>query len=94
MAGENTTIGSVLVIPEGLLNDMEKVDKKLKSIQEKSADTAKTFNTSFKGMNDALVPLIPNIDKIVSGLTKAAEQSERMGKNMWGAVNGINSLIG
>ena len=94
MAGENTTIGSVLVIPEGLLNDMEKVDKKLKSIQEKSEETAKTFNTSFKGMNDALVPLIPNIDKIVSGLTKAAEQSERMGKNMGGAVNGINSLNG
>lgn len=94
MAGENTTIGSVLVIPEGLLNDMEKVDKKLISIQEKSEETAKTFNTSFKGMNDALVPLIPNIDKIVSGLTKAAEQSERMGKNMGGAVNGINSLNG
>lgn len=94
MAGENTTIGSVLVIPEGLLNDMENVDKKLKSIQEKSEETAKTFNTSFKGMNDALVPLIPNIDKIVSGLTMAAEQSERMGKNMGGAVNGINSLNG
>lgn len=94
MDGENTTIGSVLVIPKGLLNDMEKVDKKLKSIQEKSEDTAKTFNKSFKGMNDALVPLIPNINKIVSGLTKAAEQSERMGKNMGGAVNGINSLNG
>ena len=94
MAGENTTIGSVLVIPEGLLNDMEKVDKKLKSIQEKSEETAKTFNTSFKGMNDALVPLIPNIDKIIRGLTKAAEQSERMGKNMGGAINGINSLNG
>lgn len=94
MSVNNTAIGSVLVIPEGLLNDMEKVDKKLKSIQEKSEETAKTFNTSFKGMNDALVPLIPNIDKIVSGLTKAAEQSERMGKNMGGAVNGINSLNG
>ena len=78
MSEENTTIGSVLVIPKGLLNDMEKVDKKLKSIQEKSEETAKTFNKSFKGMNDALVPLIPNIDKRVSGLTKAAEQSERM----------------
>lgn len=75
MAGENTTIGSVLVIPEGLLNDMEKVDKKLKQIQDKSEETAKIFNTSFKGMATETTALLTALQSIANATGKVGNQA-------------------
>lgn len=94
MAIDNTSIGSVLTIPDGLLKNLEKVDERLDSIKKKAKETETVFNASFKGMNAALDPFLPNLQKIVDSLKSAATQSKKMGENMDGAVKGVNNLNG
>ena len=94
MAIDNTSIGSVLTIPDGLLKNLEKVDERLDNIKEKAKETETVFNASFKGMNAALDPFLPNLQKIVDSLKSAATQSKKMGDNMDGAVKGVNNLNG
>lgn len=91
---ENTSIGSVLTIPDGLLKNLEKVDERLDSIKKKAKETETVFNASFKSMNAALDPFLPNLQKIVDSLKSAATQSKKMGDNMDGAVKGVNNLNG
>ena len=94
MAIDNTSIGSVLTIPDGLLKNLEKVDERLDSIKKKAKETETVFNASFKSMNAALDPFLPNLQKIVDSLKSAATQSKKMGDNMDGAVKGVNNLNG
>lgn len=94
MAIDNTSIGSVLTIPDGLLKNLEKVDERLDSIKKKAKETETVFNASFKSMNGALDPFLPNLQKIVDSLKSAATQSKKMGDNMDGAVKGVNNLNG
>lgn len=94
MAIDNTSIGSVLTIPDGLLKNLEKVDERLDNIKKKAKETETVFNASFKGMNAALDPFLPNLQKIVDSLKSAATQSKKMGDNMDGAVKGVNNLNG
>ena len=94
MAVDNTTIGSVLTIPDGLLKNLEKVDEKLENIQKKARGTEKEFNASFQGMNTELATFLPNLQKIVTALNSAAKHSKTMGENMGGAVDGVNKLNG
>ena len=91
---ENTSIGSVLTIPDGLLKNLEKVDERLDNIKKKAKETETVFNASFEGMNAALDPFLPNLQKIVDSLKSAATQSKKMGDNMDGAVKGVNNLNG
>ena len=91
---ENTSIGSVLTIPDGLLKNLEKVDERLDNIKKKAKETGTVFNASFKSMNAALDPFLPNLQKIVKSLKSAATQSKKMGDNMDGAVKGVNNLNG
>ena len=91
---ENTSIGSVLTIPDGLLKNLEKVDERLDNIKKKAKETETVFNASFKSMNAALDPFLPNLQKIVESLKSAATQSKKMGDNMDGAVKGVNNLNG
>ena len=94
MAIDNTSIGSVLTIPDGLLKNLEKVDERLDNIKKKAKETETVFNASFKSMNAALDPFLPNLQKIVESLKSAATQSKNMGENMDGAVKGVNNLNG
>ena len=94
MAIDNTSIGSVLTIPDGLLKNLEKVDERLDNIKKKAKETETVFNASFKSMNAALDPFLPNLQKIVESLKSAATQSKKMGDNMDGAVKGVNNLNG
>lgn len=94
MAIDNTSIGSVLTIPDGLLKNLEKVDERLDNIKKKAKETETVFNASFKSMNAALDPFLPNLQKIVDSLKSAATQSKKMGDNMDGAVKGVNNLNG
>ena len=94
MAIDNTSIGSVLTIPDGLLKNLEKVDERLDSIKKKAKETETVFNASFEGMNAALTPFLPNLQKIVDSLKSAATHSKKMGENMNGAVTGVNNLNG
>lgn len=91
---ENTSIGSVLTIPDGLLRNLEKVDERLDSIKKKAKETETVFNASFEGMNAALDPFLPNLQKIADSLKSAATHSKKMGENMNGAVTGVNNLNG
>ena len=91
---ENTSIGSVLTIPDGLLKNLEKVDERLDNIKKKAKETETVFNASFKNMNAALDPFLPNLQKIADSLKSAATQSKKMGDNMDGAVKGVNNLNG
>ena len=94
MAIDNTSIGSVLTIPDGLLKNLEKVDERLDNIKKKAKETETVFNASFKSMNAALDPFLPNLQKIAESLKSAATQSKKMGDNMDGAVKGVNNLNG
>ena len=94
MAIDNTSIGSVLTIPDGLLKNLEKVDERLDNIKKKAKETETVFNASFENMNAALDPFLPNLQKIADSLKSAATHSKKMGDNMDGAVKGVNNLNG
>ena len=92
MAVDNTTIGSVLTIPSDLISNLEKVDEKIKKIQESSQTTASTFNTQFAGMTSNTNFLINNHDRIISqhgtigGAAQTASQAKQgMGQRIGAA---------
>ena len=68
----NNAIGSVLVIPEGLIKDLEETDKKIAKIQETSRETAKVFNQSFASMNTSVGTLGSSLDQIITKLNAIA----------------------
>ena len=105
MAVDNTTIGSVLTIPSDLISNLEKVDEKIKKIQESSRTTASTFNTQFAGMAANTNFLINNLDRIIGQLgtiggaaQTASQATQGMGQGMGaasqGATNFGNSITG
>src|SRR5574344_864796 len=95
MAVDNTTIGSVLTIPDGLINNLEKVDDRIKKIQESARATGATFNTQFAGMTSNTNFLINNLDRIISQLgtiggaaQTASQATQGMGQGMGAASQG------
>lgn len=103
MAVDNTTIGSVLTIPSDLISKLDKVDAKIKKIQESSRATATTFNTQFAGMTSNTNFLINNLDRIIGqlgtigGAAQTASQATQgigqgMGAASQGATNFGNSI--
>ena len=59
MAVDNTTVGSVLTIPDGLLKNLEKVDEKLENIQKKARKTVRHISTNKK----QLIIVAQTVDK-------------------------------
>ena len=105
MALDNTTIGSVLTIPEGLIKNLEKVDDRIKKIQDSARATGATFNTQFAGMTSNTNFLINNLDRIIGQLgtigcaaQTASQATQGMGQGMGaasqGATNFGNSITG
>lgn len=99
MAVDNTTIGSVLTIPSDLISNLEKVDEKIKKIQESSRATASTFNTQFASMTSNTNFLINNLDRIISQLgtiggaaQTASQATQGMGQGMGAASQGATSF--
>lgn len=99
MAVDNTTIGSVLTIPSDLISNLEKVDEKIKKIQESSRATASTFNTQFAGMTSNTNFLINNLDRIISQLgtiggaaQTASQATQGMGQGMGAASQGATNF--
>ena len=73
MAIDNTSIGSVLTIPDGLISNLEAVDNRIKRIQESARATGATFNTQFAGMTANTNFLINNLDKIIGQLQSSGQ---------------------
>ena len=99
MAADNTTIGSVLTIPSDLINNLDKVDEKIKKIQESSRATAATFNTQFAGMTSNTNFLINNLDRIIGQLgtiggaaQTASQATQGMGQGMGAASQGATNF--
>lgn len=99
MAVDNTTIGSVLTIPSDLIENLEKVDAKIKKIQESSRATAATFNTQFAGMTSNTNFLINNLDRIIGQLGTiggaahtASQATQGMGQGMGAASQGATNF--
>ena len=99
MAIDNTSIGSVLTIPDGLINNLEKVDARIKNIQESARATGATFNTQFAGMTSNTNFLINNLDKIIGQLNTigtaaqtASQATQGMGQGMGSATQGMSGF--
>ena len=99
MAIDNTSIGSVLTIPDGLINNLEKVDDRIKKIQESARATGATFNTQFAGMTSNTNFLINNLDKIIGQLNTigtaaqtASQATQGMGQGMGAATQGMSGF--
>ena len=99
MAIDNTSIGSVLTIPDGLINNLEKVDARIKNIQESARATGATFNTQFAGMTANTNFLINNLDKIIGQLNTigtaaqtASQATQGMGQGMGSATQGMSGF--
>src|SRR5574344_707758 len=96
---ENTSIGSVLTIPDGLINNLEKVDDRIKHIQQSARATGATFNTQFAGMTANTNFLINNLDKIIGQLNTigtaaqtASQATQGMGQGMGAATQGMSGF--
>ena len=99
MAIDNTSIGSVLTIPDGLISNLEKVDARIKNIQESARATGATFNTQFAGMTANTNFLINNLDKIIGQLNTigtaaqtASQATQGMGQGMGSATQGMSGF--
>ena len=99
MAIDNTSIGSVLTIPDGLINNLEAVDNRIKKIQESARATGATFNTQFAGMTANTNFLINNLDKIIGQLNTigtaaqtASQATQGMGQGMGSATQGMSGF--
>ena len=99
MAIDNTSIGSVLTIPDGLISNLEKVDARIKNIQESARATGATFNTQFAGMTSNTSFLINNLDKIIGQLNTigtaaqtASQATQGMGQGMGAATQGMSGF--
>lgn len=86
MANDNT-IGSVLVIPDSLLNKMDDVDNKLIALQNNSKKTADVWSEAFKemaGSTDAL-------KNVLSSIQTEFEKTEGKAKAVSSAISSIDT---
>lgn len=99
MSVNNTAIGSALIIPDSLLNDLTKVDEKIKRIQDTSRATANVFNQSFASMTGntsgllaALQQVINQLGGIGSTAQNVASATQNMGSGLGTAAQGATNL--
>ena len=99
MAGENTAIGSALVIPDSLFAKLDKMDEKLKLIQQSSEKTASVMTTAFSSMHGGTMSLegafnrlVDAISKINTAASSAGEATSRIGTGASSAASGTDIL--
>lgn len=100
MAVDNTAIGSALIIPDGLLNNLTKIDKKIKDIQDTSRATANVFNNSFASMSAGLKTgiltqlqqVINQLGQVGSAAATASSATQNMGSGLGAAAQGATNL--
>ena len=99
MAGENTAIGSALVIPDSLFAKLDKMDEKLKLIQQSSEKTASVMTTAFSSMQGGTISLegafnrlVDAISKINNAASSAGEATSRIGTGASSAASGTDML--
>lgn len=99
MAGENTAIGSSLVIPDSLFAKLDKMDEKLKLIQQSSEKTASVMTTAFSSMQGGTMSLegafnrlVDAISKINTAASSAGEATSRIGTGASSAASGTDIL--
>ena len=99
MAGENTAIGSALVIPDSLFAKLDKIDEKLKLIQQSSEKTASVMTTAFSSMQGGAMSLegafnrlVDAISKINTAASSAGEATSRIGTGASSAASGTDIL--
>lgn len=99
MAGENTAIGSALVIPDSLFAKLDKMDEKLKLIQQSSEKTASVMTTAFSSMQGGTMSLegafnrlVDAISKINTAASSAGEATSRIGTGASSAASGADIL--
>lgn len=100
MAVDNTAIGSALIIPDGLLNELVKVDKKIKAIQDTSRATSNVFNNSFSSMSMGLkTGILTQLQQVINQLgsvgqaaQKASSATQNMGSGLGTAAQGATNL--
>lgn len=84
----DSAIGSALVIPESLLKDLDKADKKIQQIAIQSEETAKAFNTSFEGMAlsvEKLIAALQTANSSIDGLSRITSISNDLNQATAGA---------
>lgn len=100
MAVDNTAIGSALIIPDGLLNNLTKIDKKIKDIQDTSRATANVFNSSFASMSMGLkTGILTQLQQVINQLGSvgqaaqtASSATQNMGSGLGTAAQGATNL--
>lgn len=96
----NTAIGSALIIPDGLLNELDKVDYKIKNIQDTSRATANVFNTSFASMSAGLkTGILTQLQQVINQLGQvgqaaqtASSATQNMGSGLGTAAQGATNF--
>lgn len=96
----NTAIGSALIIPDGLLNNLTKVDKKIRDIQDTSRATANVFNNSFASMSMGLkTGILTQLQQVINQLGSvgqaaqtASSATQNMGSGLGTAAQGATNL--
>ena len=58
MAVNNTTLGSVLNIPDDLFKKFDDIDKRLEQVSQNAKKTAISFKGSFDEMNLSISPVL------------------------------------
>ncbi|MDE5987241.1 MAG: hypothetical protein K2H16_08205, partial [Prevotella sp.] len=90
MSVNNTAIGSAIIIPDGLLGELDKVDKKIKQIQDTSRATANVFNQSFASMSAGLkTGILTQLQQVINQLGsvgQAAQAAQTATQNMGGRL--------
>lgn len=100
MAVDNTAIGSALIIPDGLINKLGEVDKRIKQIQDTSRATANVFNNSFASMSMGLkTGILTQLQQVINQLGSvgqaaqtASSATQNMGSGLGTAAQGATNL--
>lgn len=96
----NTAIGSALIIPDGLINKLGEVDKKIRDIQDASRATANVFNNSFASMSMGLkTGILTQLQHVINQLGSvgqaaqtASSATQNMGSGLGTAAQGATNL--
>ena len=92
MAVNNTTLGSVLNIPDELFKKFDDIDKRLEQVSQNAKKTAISFKGSFDEMNLSISPVLTNLGKIVTGINSLSKGMTSFSTETAKATTGINSL--
>lgn len=94
MAKNNSTIGSTLIIPEGLVNDLKDVDDRIARIQQSSKATATEFNTQFGQMGLTARSVADGLQAIIDKLATIKQVAGEASAASAGIMAGADKKAG